>query len=243
MLKIHELHAGYGPIKILNGVNMKVKRGSIVAVLGGNGTGKSTLLKVISGLLKPIGGTVELDGVPIQGLRPDKIVHLGLVQVTQGKEIFPAMTVDENLRMGAFIHRDKARIRKNLERVYSYFPDLATRGKAVAGALSGGQRQMLCIGRGLMTEPKMLLLDEPSAAIAPLAVLEIFRIIGQISREGLTVMVVEQNVRMALLLAHYAYVLQDGIVGVEDEAARLIGDERVTKAYLGGTVIGGEPSL
>lgn len=242
MLKIKNLKAGYGRIQILNGVTLKVNRGSIVTILGGNGTGKSTLLKVISGLIKPTDGSIEFDGEPIQGLRPDKIVRRGLAQVTQGKEVFSSMTVEENLRMGGFIHNAPPRLRKNLERVYSYFPDLAKRQKDYAAILSGGQRQMLVIGRGLMTEPKMLLLDEPSAALAPLAVLEIFRTISRISRDGLTVLLVEQNVRMALLLAEYGYVIRDGVVGVEDEASKLIGDERVRLAYLGGTVVGKKAS-
>jgi branched-chain amino acid transport system ATP-binding protein len=241
VLKISDLKAGYGAIQILHGVNLKVERGSIVAVLGGNGTGKSTLLKVISGLLKPTDGLIEFEGEPIQRLPPDKIVRRGLVQITQGKEVYPAMTVDENLRIGGFICTDAKRTRRTLERVYSYFPDLAARRKDYSALLSGGQRQMLVIGRGLMTEPKMLLLDEPSAALAPLAVLEIFRTISRINRDGLTVLIVEQNVRMALLLAEYAYVIQEGVVGLEDEAAKLIGDERVRMAYLGGTVAGAVP--
>jgi len=242
VLKITDLKAGYGPIQILHGINLSVPPGAIFTVLGGNGTGKSTLLKVISGLVKPSSGLIEFDGEPIQGLRPDKIVRRGLVQVTQGKEVYPAMTVDENLRLGGFIHSDRARTRRNLDLVYSYFPELAERRKEYSAVLSGGQRQMLVIGRGLMTEPKMLLLDEPSAALAPLAVLDIFRTISRICRGGLTVLVVEQNVRMALLLAEYAYVIRDGVVGVEDTTAKLAGDERIQAAYLGGTVAG-ESSL
>jgi branched-chain amino acid transport system ATP-binding protein len=238
VLKISELKAGYGPIQILHGINLGVATGKIVTVLGGNGTGKSTLLKVISGLVKPTNGKIEFDGEEIQGLRPDKIVRRGLVQVTQGKEVYPAMTVEENLKIGGFIYSDKARIRRNLDRVYDYFPDLSSRRKEISAVLSGGQRQMLVIGRGLMAEPKMLLLDEPSAALAPLAVLDIFRNISRIARDGMTVLVVEQNVRMALLLAEYAYVISDGIVGLEDSTAKLIGDERIRMAYLGGTVAG-----
>ncbi len=238
MLRISDLKAGYGPIQILHGVNLKVARGSIVTVLGGNGAGKSTLLKVISGLLKPTDGLIEFEDKPIQGMRPDKIVRRGLVQITHGKEVYPAMTVEENLQIGGFICTDAARTRRNLDRVYSYFPDLASRRRDYSALLSGGQRQMLVIGRGLMTEPRMLLLDEPSAALAPLAVLEIFRTISRISRDGLTVLIVEQNVRMALLLAEYAYVIRDGVVGLEDEAAKLIGDDRIRMAYLGGAVAG-----
>jgi branched-chain amino acid transport system ATP-binding protein len=238
MLKIRDLRVGYGPIQILNGINLDVRTGAIVALLGGNGTGKSTLLKAISGLVKPSGGGIEFDGAPIQGLRPDQIVRRGLVQVTQGKEAFPAMTIEENLKIGAFLDRTARGVRDSLDRVYAYFPALAKRPKELAANLSGGQLQMLCMGRGLMAKPKMLLLDEPSAALAPLAVLDIFSSIGRISRDGLTVLIVEQNVRMALLLAEYGYVIKDGVIGVEDEAAKLIGDERVRLAYLGGTIVG-----
>jgi branched-chain amino acid transport system ATP-binding protein len=236
MLKIRDLRVGYGGIQILNGINMDIRAGSIVALLGGNGTGKSTLLKAISGLLKPHGGSIEFDSQPIRGLRPDRIVRRGLVQVTQGKEAFPAMTVEENLKVGAYLQRDSSQVRASLDRVYGYFPALAKRPKDLAANLSGGQLQMLCIGRGLMAEPKMLLLDEPSAALAPLAVLDIFRSIARISRDGLTVLLVEQNVRMALLLAEYGYVIKDGVIGVEDDAVKLINDDRVRLAYLGGTV-------
>jgi branched-chain amino acid transport system ATP-binding protein len=243
VLKISDLKAGYGAIQILHGVNLSVATGKIVTVLGGNGTGKSTLLKVISGLVKPTDGKIEFDGEEIQGLRPDKIVRRGLVQVTQGKEVYPAMTVEENLRIGGFVHTDKARIRRNLERVYDYFPDLSSRRTEISAVLSGGQRQMLVIGRGLMTEPKMLLLDEPSAALAPLAVLDIFRTISRIARDGLTVLVVEQNVRMALLLAEYAYVISDGVVGLEDSTDKLVNDERIRMAYLGGGTVAGTTML
>lgn len=241
MLRVANLTAGYGPIQILHGINLGVEAGKIVTVLGGNGTGKSTLLKVISGLVRPSGGTIQFNGEEIQGMRPDKIVRRGLVQVTQGKEVYPGMTVEENLRIGGFIHTDKARTQRNLERVYGYFPDLSSRRGEISAVLSGGQRQMLVIGRGLMTEPKMLLLDEPSAALAPLAVLDIFRTVSRIARDGLTVLLVEQNVRMALLLAEFAYVIRDGVIGLEDSTAKLIGDERIRLAYLGGGTVAGAP--
>jgi len=205
-------------------------------LLGGNGTGKSTLLKAISGLLKPTGGTITFDGQRIDGLRPDLIVRRGLVQVTQGKEAYPAMTVEENLRLGAFVRRDRAGVRRTLDRVFEYFPVLRERRGQLAATLSGGQLQMLCIGRGLMSEPKMILLDEPSAALAPQIVLDIFRIIGRICRDGMTLLMVEQNVRMALLLAEYGYVIKDGVIHIEGPAEALIGDDNVRLSYLGGTV-------
>jgi branched-chain amino acid transport system ATP-binding protein len=241
VLTLKDVTAGYGTLQILNGINMQVRTGSIVALLGGNGTGKSTLLKAISGLVKPTGGSITFDGERIDGRRPDKIVRRGLVQVTQGKEAFPGMTIEENLKIGAYTCRDRERRAANLERVYSYFPVLKEMRKQHAAYLSGGQLQMLCLGRGLMSDPKMLLLDEPSAALAPLVVLDIFRTIGRICRDGLTVLIVEQNVRMALLLAKYGYVIRDGVIHIEDDAEKLIDDDRVRLSYLGGTVAVGSP--
>ena len=243
MLELDKIEAGYGSVQILNGVSLKVGRGQIVALLGGNGTGKSTLLKTISGLVKPWRGSVRFDGEPIDGLRPDRIVRRGLVQVTQGKEAYPAMTVEENLRLGGFARNDRAALKRTLERVYDYFPALRERRHQHAAVLSGGQLQMLCIGRGLMSEPKMMLLDEPSAALAPQVVLDIFRIIGRICREGMTLLLVEQNVRMALLLAQYAYVIRDGVIHIEGPAESLIDDDNVRLSYLGGTVADREQSL
>jgi branched-chain amino acid transport system ATP-binding protein len=167
MLEVSDVAAGYGSVQVLKGVGIAVERGQIVALLGGNGTGKSTLLKTISGLLKPWSGSITFDGERIDGLRPDRIVRRGLVQVTQGKEAYPAMTVEENLRLGGFVRRDRAAVTRGLESVFAYFPVLKERRRQLAATLSGGQLQMLCIGRGLMSEPKMMLLDEPSAALAP----------------------------------------------------------------------------
>ncbi len=242
MLEVKDVVGGYGSIQILNGASLNVGRGQIVALLGGNGTGKSTLLKAISGLLKPWSGSIEFDGAPIHGVRPDRIVRRGLVQVTQGKEAFPGMTVEENLKLGAFVVGDRARTSSALERVYTYFPILKLKRRDMSGALSGGQLQMVCIGRGLMSNPKMIMLDEPSAALAPQVVLDIFRTIYRISREGMTVLMVEQNVRMALLLAEYGYVIRDGIVWLEGPADRLMHDPNVQLSYLGGTVARGEAS-
>jgi branched-chain amino acid transport system ATP-binding protein len=236
MLEIQGVEAGYGSVQILNGVSLKVARGQMVALLGGNGTGKSTLLKTISGLVKPWKGAIAFDGQRIEGLRPDLIVRRGLVQVTQGKEAYPGMTVEENLRLGAHVRKDRAGVRRTLERVYEYFPALAGKRGQFSATLSGGQLQMLCIGRGMMSEPKMMLLDEPSAALAPQVVLEIFRIISRICRDGMTLLLVEQNVRMALLMAEYAYVIRDGVVHIEGPSEKLIDDDNVRLSYLGGTV-------
>ncbi len=243
MLQVESLIGGYGSVQILNGASLKVDGGRIVALLGGNGTGKSTLLKSISGLIKPWRGSITFDGKRIDGMRPDLIVRNGLVQVTQGKEAFPGMTVEENLRLGAFVVGDAAKSARALERVYTYFPILKDKRKQFSGTLSGGQLQMLCIGRGLMSDPKMIMLDEPSAALAPQVVLDIFRTISRIARDGMTVLMVEQNVRMALLLASYAYVIKDGVIHIEGPAEALIHDENVRLSYLGGTVANQEAAL
>ena len=196
----------------------------------------STLLKAISGLIQPSQGSITFDGQRIDGMRPDLIVRQGLVQVTQGKESYPAMTVEENLRLGAYIVSDRAKARRALDRVFTYFPILKDKRSQLSGTLSGGQLQMLCIGRGLMSEPKMIMLDEPSAALAPQIVLDIFRTIHRISRDGMTVLMVEQNVRMALLLAGYGYVIKDGVIHIEGPSEQLIHDDNVRLSYLGGTV-------
>lgn len=242
MLDVEGVAGGYGSVQILNGVSLRVGEGQIVALLGGNGTGKSTLLKSISGLLKPWSGSITFDGERIDGVRPDRIVRRGLVQVTQGKEAYPGMTVEENLRIGAFVRNDGAQLRRALQRAYEHFPMLKERRRQLAATLSGGQLQMLCIGRGLMSEPRMMLLDEPSAALAPQVVLDIFRIIHRIAREGMTLLVVEQNVRMALLLASYGYVIKDGVIAIEGPADALIKDDNVRLSYLGGTVADRERS-
>ncbi|MFZ4807680.1 MAG: ABC transporter ATP-binding protein [Hyphomicrobiaceae bacterium] len=243
MLEIKDLVGGYGNVRILNGASLNVARGQIVALLGGNGTGKSTLLKATSGLIKPWSGSITFDGERIDGLRPDLIVRRGLVQVTQGKEAFPGMTVEENLKLGAYTVRESAKIAAGLERVYSYFPVLKDKRKQLSGTLSGGQLQMVCIGRGLMSSPRMIMLDEPSAALAPQVVLDIFRTIGRIAKDGMTVLMVEQNVRMALLLAEYGYVIKDGIIHIEGPADQLIYDDNVRLSYLGGTVANREAQL
>lgn len=243
MLVIENLTGGYGNVQILNGASLKVTKGQIVALLGGNGTGKSTLLKATSGLIKPWGGSITFDGGRIDGLRPDSIVKRGLVQVTQGKEAFPGMTVEENLRLGAYTVGDRKKTAEALERVYTYFPALKQKRKQLSGTLSGGQLQMVCIGRGLMSSPKMIMLDEPSAALAPQVVMEIFKTIYQITRDGMTVLMVEQNVRMALLLAEYGYVIKDGVIHIEGPAEKLIYDENVRLSYLGGTVANREAQL
>ena len=234
MLKIDGLVSGYGSVQILNGANMKVDAQSIVALLGGNGTGKSTILKACSGLIRSWSGSINFDGEDIHNNPPHKIVERGLVQVTQGKDVFPAMSVIENLRLGGFVLNSKQKLKDNLEKVFDYFPRLNERKNQLAATLSGGELQMLCIGRGLMSNPKMIMLDEPSVALAPQIVLDIFKNINRIRKDGLTVLVVEQNVRMALLLADYGYVIKDGVIKVEGESKKLMYDDTVKDSYLGG---------
>ena len=234
MLKIKDLVSGYGSVQILNGANMKVDNQSIVALLGGNGTGKSTILKACSGIIRTWKGSINFNGEDIQNLPPHNIVEKGLVQVTQGKDVFPAMTVLENLRLGGFTLKSKQTLNDNIEKVFNYFPRLNERKSQLAATLSGGELQMLCIGRGLMSNPKMIMLDEPSAALATQIVIDIFKNINKIRKDGLTVLVVEQNVRMALLLADYGYVIKDGVINVEGESKKLMYDESVKDSYLGG---------
>lgn len=235
MLEIANLEAGYGTVKILNGVTLKADKQSIVAILGGNGTGKSTILKASSGIIRAWNGKVIFDGEEIQNLPPHKIVQRGLVQVTQGKDVFPAMTVLENLKLGGFILKTNNKLNDNLEKVFNYFPRLDERKSQLAATLSGGELQMLCIGRGLMSNPKMIMLDEPSSALAPQIVLDIFKNINRIRNDGLSVIVVEQNVRMALLLSSYGYVIKDGKVDIKGSSEKLLYDESVKNSYLGGT--------
>jgi branched-chain amino acid transport system ATP-binding protein len=215
---------------------MHVPTGGIVTLLGGNGTGKSTLLKAVSGLIPLMEGEVLFDGVNISNMKPHERVRLGLVQVTQAKEAYPAMTVEENLMLGAYTRRERTEIIADLERVYEMFPVLRERRKQMSGTLSGGEVQMLVMGRGIMAKPKMLMLDEPSAALAPKVVLEIFANINRIAKTGVTILIVEQNVRMALILAQYGYIIRDGVIMIEGKAEQLIGDPAVKESFLGGSV-------
>ena len=236
MLEIKGVHAGYGNLKILRGIDMEVPSGGIVTLLGGNGTGKSTLLKAISGLIPLMEGEVIFDGVSVSKLKPHERMRLGLVQVTQAKEAYPAMTVEENLVLGAYTRKDREATKADLQKVYDFFPVLRERRKQLSGTLSGGEVQMLVIGRGLMASPKMLMLDEPSAALAPKVVLEIFANINRIAKSGVTILVVEQNVRMALILAQYGYIIRDGVIMMKGEAKKLISDPAVKESFLGGSV-------
>jgi branched-chain amino acid transport system ATP-binding protein len=235
MLEIKNLEVSYGAINALHGISLSVKAGSIVTLIGANGAGKTTTLKTISGLLKPRAGEILYDGKNISGLPPHQIVKLGLSHVPEGRMIFANLTVLENLRMGAYLQRDKAAIRRELEFVFATFPRLKEREQQVAGTLSGGEQQMLAIGRALMSKPKLLLLDEPSLGLAPLLVKTIFEKIVEINRQqGLTILLVEQNANLALEISHFGYVLETGKVVLSGDSAALRQNPQVKSAYLGG---------
>jgi branched-chain amino acid transport system ATP-binding protein len=233
MLEIEHLNTYYGHIHALMDVSITVEKGEIVTMIGANGAGKSTMLKTTSGLLRPRTGSIQLEGEELTRLAPHTIVTKGVVQVPEGRRIFGQLTVMENLDMGAFTSRDGNRKRKNLDRVFDLFPRLKERSKQVAGTLSGGEQQMLAMGRALMTEPRLLLLDEPSMGLAPVLVESIFDTISRLNKAGTTILLVEQNARMALQVASRGYVLQTGQVVLSDSAENLASNETVRQAYLG----------
>lgn len=233
MLEIENLFVKYGAIEALHGVSLHVGSGEIVTLIGSNGAGKSTLLNTISGLVRPTGGVVRFKGDVITSLPPNEIVKLGISQVPEGRRIFFSMSVLENLEMGAHIIRDKAVIQKNLERVFQLFPRLAERRKQEGGTLSGGEQQMLAIGRALMNNPQLLMMDEPSLGLAPVIVEEVYKCIQEIQQAGTSVLVVEQNAYQALSVAGRGYVIETGTITLEDTAQDLLESEYVKEAYLG----------
>ena len=234
MLRVSNIESYYGPILAVRGVSLEVDQGRIVAVLGANGAGKTTILKTISGVLDPLKGTIELDGRAIQRMDPDRIVRLGLSHVPEGREVFPFLTVRENLLMGAYLRHDRDGVQQDLERIYGYFPRLRERIDQPAGWLSGGEQQMLAISRALMNRPKLLLLDEPSLGLSPLLVKEIFGIIRRINAEqGVAMLLVEQNARMALETAQFGYVLEVGRIVMADSCERLMHSQDIQEFYLG----------
>lgn len=233
MLNITNLHTYYGNIHALKGISLEVHEGEIVTLIGSNGAGKSTTLKTITGLLKPDSGSIQFIGQDIAGLKPDKIVQHGLVLVPEGRQVFPFMSVAENLQMGAYSRSDKAEINRNFARVYELFPRLYERRKQQAGTLSGGEQQMLAIGRALMAQPKMILLDEPSLGLAPILVETIFKLICEINKQGTTILLIEQNARMALMVANRGYVMETGNIMQHDRAQKLLESDIIRKAYLG----------
>lgn len=234
MLEVRDLNVFYGAIHALHGVNFEVKQGEIVSLIGANGAGKTTTLHSLSALLKPKSGTIRFLDRDITGLAPEKIVQAGLIQVPEGRRVFANLTVKDNLMLGAFTHSDSAEIAADLEKIYSRFPRLKERSKQISGTLSGGEQQMLAIGRALMARPQLLLLDEPSMGLAPLLVREIFSIIVEINKEGTTILLVEQNAHMALGISHRAYVLETGKFVLSGPSKELAASPEVRKAYLGG---------
>jgi len=234
MLKIDGLHVYYGAIHAIKGISLEVNQGEIVTLIGANGAGKSTTLRTISGLLKPKEGTISFEGESIGGVPAHEIVKRGISQVPEGRRIFADMTVMENLDLGAFTRSDKDGIKADLKTVFERFPRLEERKEQLAGTLSGGEQQMLAMGRALMSRPRLLLLDEPSMGLAPLLIREIFSIIVDINKTGTTVLLVEQNANMALSIAHRAYVLETGRITLSGDAKDLAASEEVRKAYLGG---------
>ena len=233
MLELKNVNTFYGNIQALHDVSMKIDKGEIVTLIGANGAGKSTTLMSICGGVPPYSGEILFEGKPIQGLKADRIVRLGISQVPEGRLIFPEMTVMENLDLGAFLRNDKEAIAQDLEYVFELFPILAERRKQVGGTLSGGEQQMLAISRALMARPRLLLLDEPSLGLAPIIIAQIFNIIRKVNESGTTVFLVEQNAHQALKVAHRAYVMETGRITLEDSAANLLANEDVKKAYLG----------
>jgi branched-chain amino acid transport system ATP-binding protein len=234
ILSVRNLETFYGPITAIRGISFDVSPGQIVTILGANGAGKTTVLKSVCGALDPQKGTVTFGGKPITGREPDWVARSGIAHVPEGREIFPFMTVKGNLMMGAYARSDKDGIEQDVEMVYGYFPILRERANSAAGYLSGGQQQMLAIGRGLMARPKLMLLDEPSLGLSPLLTKEIFGIIRRLNQEQkVTMLLVEQNANMALKTAHYGYVLETGRIVLEGECAKLVENEDVREFYLG----------
>lgn len=233
MLKIKDLHVHYGAIHAIKGVSLDVQDGEIVSLIGANGAGKTTILHTISGLTKATSGEITYNGINLRNTAPQKIVSLGMAHVPEGRHVFSRMTVMENLRMGAFSLNDNELVKQNIEMVFKSFPRLKERARQVAGTLSGGEQQLLATGRALMANPKILLMDEPSMGLSPILVKEIFHIIATLHDKGITILLVEQNAKVALSISSRAYVLETGSIAMSGTAADLMEDDRVRKAYLG----------
>jgi branched-chain amino acid transport system ATP-binding protein len=234
MLRLEGVSAGYGRVPVLSGVTVEVRQGDLVCLVGANGAGKTTTLKTISGLLRPTAGRIVFDGREVQGLPPEEILRRGIAHCPEGRRVFPHMTVQENLEMGAYVRTDAQGVAADLERVLEHFPILAERRRQAAGTLSGGEQQMLAIGRALMARPRLILFDEPSLGLAPTVVEATFRIIGDIRKDGTTVFMVEQNAYVALRMATRAYVMEAGRITLEGPAPDLLENAHVKRAYLGG---------
>ena len=233
MLKIDELKVRYGGIEAVKGITFEVPERKIVTLIGANGAGKSTTLRTIAGLVRPAAGRIHLQGEDITGLSPDRIVPKGITLVPEGRRVFPDLTVLENLRIGAYLRTDKDSVEEDIQWVYELFPRLQERSWQAAGTLSGGEQQMLAVGRALMSRPKLMMLDEPSLGLAPLVVQDIFSIIREINHQGVTILLIEQNANMALKIADLAYVLETGKITMSGTGAELLANEKVKEAYLG----------
>ena len=233
MLRVENLDVFYGDAQALDGITLDIEEGAIVAIVGANGAGKTSLIRTIGGMLRPSGGRILYRGRDIAGWPSHKVCDLGIGQVAEGRQVFPTLSVDENLQMGAMLPRARSQRERNLDRVYSMFPVLAERRSQAAGTLSGGEQQMLAIGRGLMAEARILMLDEPSLGLAPAIVQSVLKTVRDLNRDGLTCVLVEQNVAVSLKLASQAYVLENGRVTLAGTGAALLGDDRVRQAYLG----------
>ncbi|KAF0234473.1 MAG: branched-chain amino acid transport system ATP-binding [Desulfovibrionaceae bacterium] len=233
MLELSGVTLAYGPVLAVRDATICVNQGEIVTLIGANGAGKTTILRAISRLISPKSGAITFEGRDLAGLTPDKVLRLGLAHCPEGRQVLARQSVRDNLELGAYIRSDKAGVQADLEKVYGLFPRLKERAGQLAGTLSGGEQQMLAIGRAMMCRPKLLLLDEPSLGLAPIIVQEIFQIIADLNSEGVTILLVEQNANLAMKTAHRAYVLEAGVIVAEGDAKELAGDERVKKAYLG----------
>ena len=233
MLELRDVVCRYGEVTVLKGISLQVGQGQLVTLIGTNGAGKSTTLKTISGLLKPASGSIVFEGQDITNASPRRILELGIAHCPEGRRVFPFMTVDENLEMGCFLRSDRQRIKEDLERIFDQFPKLAERRQQAAGTLSGGERQMLAVGRALMGKPQLLMLDEPSLGLAPLIVKEIFHIISALRQTGVATLLIEQNARAALQISDYGYVLETGEVALEGKAEELQHNPQVIETYLG----------
>jgi branched-chain amino acid transport system ATP-binding protein len=233
MLQINNLTVGYGQMKVLHGVSLSISRGDMVALIGANGSGKSTLMNVISGMIQTVEGEITWDGEPLKGLPPDEICTRGIIQVPEGRKLFSAMTVEENIIMGAYNPEVRKQMKESLQMVFSTFPRLADRRRQIAGSLSGGEQQMVALGRALMAKPRLLMLDEPSLGLAPKAAAEIFMIIKELNKEGMTILLVSQEVLETLCITSYGYVLENGVIALEGPSRELRENPKVKTSYLG----------
>ncbi len=233
LLQVRGLASGYAGMQVLDSIDLQVGRGETVAVVGGNGAGKTTLIRTITGMVKATAGSVEFDGVPLVGQSTDRICEHGLIQVPEGRQIFASQSVESNLRLGAILRRARGHEKRTMARIYEMFPRLAERRRQLAGTLSGGEQQMLAIGRALMAQPVMLMLDEPSLGLAPIVVEQMFRTVALLASEGMSILLVEQNVAESLRLCQRAYVLENGAVALSGKGEDLLSDDRVRQAYLG----------